>query len=368
MCIAALVLVYKRGALAPVAPLWAYAAVSLSNVVATTCQYEALRYVSFPVQTLGKCGKMIPVMVWGRLMMGKRYGNGDYAVAAAVTLGATCFLMGGDTLSAAAKHGKHSAADTSIYGLALMGGYLGFDGFTSTFQDKLFKGFAMETYNQMLWVTACSAALSALWLLGDDTMAAALAFVARHPEALRGILALSFSSAIGQLFILHTIREFGALIFATVMTSRQFLSILLSCLLFMHPLSAMQWAGTVTIFSGALAEGAGACAGGASLPAQRSTTKRRPSPGATGRRRRCTHPLGRRSRQRRRGARGSCCTWRRCPARPTRLLRGGWAESRQGSRGTHTEQNGPRWPRHVSEESQQVILAFGRNSSSTFVG
>ncbi|KAH7676874.1 UAA transporter protein [Dioscorea alata] len=29
----------------------------------TTCQYEALKYVSFPVQTLAKCAKMIPVMV-----------------------------------------------------------------------------------------------------------------------------------------------------------------------------------------------------------------------------------------------------------------------------------------------------------------
>lgn len=37
--------------------------------------------------------------------------------------------------------------------------------------------------------------------------------------------------------------------FATVMTSRQFLSILLSCLIFMHPLSAQQWLGTALIFS-----------------------------------------------------------------------------------------------------------------------
>jgi adenosine 3'-phospho 5'-phosphosulfate transporter B2 len=248
MSIAAAVLAYKRAGVAPVAPLPAYAAVSLSNVIATTCQYEALRYVSFPVQTLGKCGKMIPVMLWGRVILGRRYGASDYAVAAAVTAGATIFLLGGDLTSAAAsKHGKPSA-DTSMYGIALMAGYLGFDGFTSTFQDKLFKGYAMETYNQMLWVTACSALLSAAWLLGDSSMSEAIGFVTRHPEALRGIFTLSLSSAIGQLFILHTIREFGALIFATVMTSRQFLSILLSCVLFMHPLTPAQWLGTASIF------------------------------------------------------------------------------------------------------------------------
>lgn len=34
----------------PVAPPYNYAAVSVSNVVATFCQYEALKHVSFPMQ------------------------------------------------------------------------------------------------------------------------------------------------------------------------------------------------------------------------------------------------------------------------------------------------------------------------------
>ena len=46
----------------------------------------------------------------------------------------------------------------------------------------------------------------------------------------------------------HTIKTFGALLFATVMTTRQFISILLSCLLFAHPLTAGQWLGTVMVF------------------------------------------------------------------------------------------------------------------------
>ena len=65
-----------------VARWWEYCAVSLSNVVATTCQYEALKYVSFPVQTLGKCAKMIPVMIWGTLMMRRTYPAQKYLVRA----------------------------------------------------------------------------------------------------------------------------------------------------------------------------------------------------------------------------------------------------------------------------------------------
>ena len=70
--------------------------VSLSNVIASTCQYEALKHVSFVVQLrdgtrmarvyevvrlclgplwlrmLGKSFKTIPVMMWGMVVSGKR--------------------------------------------------------------------------------------------------------------------------------------------------------------------------------------------------------------------------------------------------------------------------------------------------------
>lgn len=62
-----------------------------------------------------------------------RPGPKDYLNAALITLGCTLFLMTGSVKS------KHASADSSMFGLMLMLGYLGFDGFTSTFQDKLFK-------------------------------------------------------------------------------------------------------------------------------------------------------------------------------------------------------------------------------------
>jgi adenosine 3'-phospho 5'-phosphosulfate transporter B2 len=244
MIVAAVVLALKRGLVSPVAPIYSYAAVSASNVVATTCQYEALKYVSFPVQTLGKCAKMIPVMIWGYAINGKTYKIADYLVACGVMTGCTLFAMYGETKSSSAE-----GPSTGIYGIALMLGYLGFDGFTSTFQDKLFKGYQMETYNQMLWVNFCSAVISSFWLFSDSSMGAAIQFIQNHPEALNDVLILSAASTCGQLCILYTIREFGALLFATIMTTRQFLSILLSCVIFMHPLTALQWLGTAMVFA-----------------------------------------------------------------------------------------------------------------------
>lgn len=256
--------VYGEG-IRPVAPLWNYCAVSLSNVVATFCQYEALKYVSFPVQTLGKCAKMIPVMMWGSLIMKKTYKPKDYVVAALITLGCTIFMLTGSVKSKASSHMEIGAA--GAFGVALMLGYLGFDGFTSTFQDRMFKGYSMTIYNQILYVTLCSSALSAFGahtkpcylmshhlrrvasdfptptsgLVTSGQFMLAIDFITRHPEALNSILLLSVAATTGQLFISYTIRCYGALLFATVMTTRQFLSILLSCALFMHPLSSGQW-------------------------------------------------------------------------------------------------------------------------------
>ncbi|XP_010515516.1 PREDICTED: UDP-galactose/UDP-glucose transporter 5-like isoform X2 [Camelina sativa] len=75
----------------PVAPVYKYCLISVTNILTTTCQYEALKYVSFPVQTLIKCAEMIHV--WGTLIMQKKYKGFDYLEAFLVTLGCSVFIL-----------------------------------------------------------------------------------------------------------------------------------------------------------------------------------------------------------------------------------------------------------------------------------
>ncbi|KAJ7550832.1 hypothetical protein O6H91_07G120600 [Diphasiastrum complanatum] len=156
--ITVILMLIQRKDIAPVAPLYKYSAVSLSNMLSTTCQYEALKYVSFPIQTLAKSAKMIPVMVWGMAIMQKKYRACDYLLAVSITAGCAVFLIYGemDKITALSKN------QSSLLGTLLMAGYLGFDGFTSTFQDKLFEGYNMDILNQILYVTVWSCALSVI--------------------------------------------------------------------------------------------------------------------------------------------------------------------------------------------------------------
>ncbi|GAX82727.1 hypothetical protein CEUSTIGMA_g10153.t1 [Chlamydomonas eustigma] len=232
--------------LIPAAPIQSYAAVSLSNVIATSCQYEALKYVSFAIQTLAKSAKAMPVMMWGSLYSGKRYKVADYAHASVITLGCTIFVTTGAVSS-------RVVLDRTDYSYLIAGGllmlfYLAVDGLTSTWQDSLFRQFNMGICDQVLFTTMFSTLLSLVATIATGQLSRAVSFILRNPEAVWWILALSLSSAVVQMIISYTIKRFGAVVFATIMTTRQFFSVLLSSVVFLTPLTYGQWVGVGIVF------------------------------------------------------------------------------------------------------------------------
>merc|ERR1719168_520460 len=223
------------------APLWKYLAISFSNVYASTCQYEALKYVSFPVQMLGKCFKMMPVMLWGMAVSGKRFSVTDWMIAFAVTGGVVEFLMTGPISS-------HSDQGSSTYGLMLLAGFLALDGFTSTFQEKLFKEHTTSKYNQMLYINLGSCVISSFTLVASGRLSSAVGFAATHPLFVQDAMSLSAAAVAGQWFIYSQVKEFGALVFAATMNVRQVVSILISYAKYGHSITALQIVGLVVIF------------------------------------------------------------------------------------------------------------------------
>jgi len=223
------------------APLWKYLAISFSSVYASTCQYEALKYVSFPVQMLGKSFKMMPVMLWGMAVSGKRYGLYDWTIAACVTGGVTEFLLSGP-ISSSQDDGS------STYGILLLGGFLALDGFTSTFQEKLFKEHVTSKYNQMLYINLGSCCISSFTLLASGRMSTAVGFALAHPGFAQDSLTLSAAAVSGQWFIYSQVKEFGALVFAMTMNVRQVCSILLSYAKYGHSITPAQVLGLFIVF------------------------------------------------------------------------------------------------------------------------
>ncbi|KAI8523890.1 hypothetical protein RHMOL_Rhmol13G0106900 [Rhododendron molle] len=184
----------SKKALDPVAPVYKYCLLSVSNIVTTTCQYEALKYVSFPVQTLAKCAKMIPVMIWSTAIMQKVYKANDYFLAFLVMIGCALFIL----YPATGDNSPYNRGrESTVWGASLMIGYLG---------DILTEGLNYTF-------------LTGLILQGDLLMA--IDFVGRHSDCFFDVALLSTVATASQFFISYTIRTFGALTFATIMTTRQ---------------------------------------------------------------------------------------------------------------------------------------------------
>jgi adenosine 3'-phospho 5'-phosphosulfate transporter B2 len=196
-------------------------------------QYEALKFVSFPTQVLGKASKVIPVMIMGKVVSGNKYSFFEWFIAFLLSVGVSLFLFG------TPQDTSKGADSTSFSGLILMMGYMLFDSFTSNWQGQLFKEYKMSSFQMMLGVNIFSTTFTLGSLLQQGKFFASIAFMLKYSEFMFHCVTLSICSAVGQLFIYYTMGQFGAVIFIIIMTTRQALAILLSCMIYGHPVTAI---------------------------------------------------------------------------------------------------------------------------------
>lgn len=227
------------------APLSDYASISLSNVIATSCQYEALKWLTFPTVTIGKCAKMLPVMLILNMRSGRRYSYDDFGIVAVVLTGCAVMISSGNVV---AKRSASADSDTPV-GFLLLITYLLFDAITSTYQERLFVKYDMSVYNQMIYINVTSATIAIFGLALSGGLRESFLFIGYYPAVLSDITMLSLSAVAGQFAITYTIQSFGALLYAGVMTTRQFFSVLASDIIFKHGLTGVQWAGALMVFS-----------------------------------------------------------------------------------------------------------------------
>jgi len=265
-------------------PIGAISVSGATQMLAMASSNEALRYVSYPTQVLGKSCKMVPVMLFGILIGGKfsEYGLSDYLQVIVVTVGVVVFNFG-----APVKHGKGGQAD-SAYGLSLIAFSLALDGATGGIQDRVKKsvkelntpkptgkdakpsdgkpagkGPSLSPFESMLYTNLSGAVVALIFCFATDQVASGPAFCQKSEEFVKALAAFSLCSAMGQCFIYYTIAEFSPLLLATVTTTRKIFSTLVS--VFRDPsnsLNEMQWAGCLLVFAGIIGEQVASAASG----------------------------------------------------------------------------------------------------------
>jgi len=226
-----------------IAPLHAFTPCALSNTLSSWSQYASLRYVSFPVQTVFKSSKIIPVMIMGKLLKGTTYPKSMYCEALAITVGVAIF-------SVFAQEAKRDSS-TEIMGLIYMLMYITFDCFTSQWQDKIYVTYGrqnVDPYQMMLGVNASAICITTAGLLLSGDFPKVYEFFVVNPNVLVYNVITAITSASGQLCIYYTIKEFGPIVFTIIMTVRQMISICISAYKFGHHISAKALVGAFIVF------------------------------------------------------------------------------------------------------------------------
>lgn len=226
------------------APLVAFTPCALSNTMSSWSQYASLKYVSFPVQTVFKSSKIIPVMIMGKVLKGAVYPWGQYVEAALITVGVAVFSVAS----------KVSNRDTStdVYGLVFLLLYICFDSFTSQWQDRVYSTYGRENvdpYQMMLGVNSSAIVITTVGLIATGDFPIVFEFLQANPHALTYNVITAITSASGQLCIFYTIKEFGPIVFTIIMTTRQMFSICISAIVFQHVISMKALVGAVIVFS-----------------------------------------------------------------------------------------------------------------------
>mmetsp|Transcript_16061 Transcript_16061/g.61242 ORF Transcript_16061/g.61242 Transcript_16061/m.61242 type:complete len:324 (-) Transcript_16061:1232-2203(-) len=235
-------------------PLSMFAKTGLSQVSAKALTSLALgKGVSFPVMTLAKSAKMVPVMIGSLVMNPKttRYPPRQYLQAALIILGTVVVSM--------AKK-KSSGGASSIPGLLCLLAALCCDGYTGGSQKALqqktkeLTGKPPTQYDLMFWINFFMTGIAIVLAFALGEVQPGVEFLMNNPEILRKIGVFAVCSAVGQNFIFYTIAKFDSLTCTTITTTRKIFSVLLSIFVNGHSLNTQGWAGIAIASLGILGE------------------------------------------------------------------------------------------------------------------
>lgn len=224
-------------------PLYKYSFSSFSNIMSSWCQYEALKFVSFPTQVICKASKTLAVILMGKLVSKKKYPIYEYVCAGLIFLGVSVFLLWNPQESE-----KNYTKETTLSGLFILAGYIVFDSFTSNWQGELYTTYHMSSYQCMLGTNIFSSLFTGVSLLLEGKLLINLFLCLEVPTLAFDVISMSIFSMTGQFFIFYCIETFGPVVFTIIMACRQVLSIIVSCLMFGHPLTAQSFLGALIVF------------------------------------------------------------------------------------------------------------------------
>nr|XP_019600954.1 PREDICTED: adenosine 3'-phospho 5'-phosphosulfate transporter 2 [Rhinolophus sinicus] len=199
----------------------------------------SLGYLNYPTQVIFKCCKLIPVMLGGVFIQGKRYNVADVSAAVCMSLGLIWFTLADSTI----------APNFNLTGVILISLALCADAVIGNVQEKAMKLHNASNSEMVLYSYSIGFVYILFGLTCTNGLAPAVTFCSKNLIRTYGYAFLfSLTGYFGISFVLALIKIFGALLAVTVTTGRKAMTIVLSFIFFAKPFTFQYiWSGLLVV-------------------------------------------------------------------------------------------------------------------------
>ncbi|XP_072008664.1 adenosine 3'-phospho 5'-phosphosulfate transporter 2 isoform X2 [Engystomops pustulosus] len=207
-------------------PAKTYMIIAVLTVGTMGLSNTSLGYLNYPTQVIFKCCKLIPVMIGGVFIQGKRYNAADVSAALCMSAGLIWFTLADSTV----------APNFNVTGVLLISLALCADAVIGNVQEKAMKLHNGSNSEMVLYSYSIGFVYILVGLAITSGLTPAISFCSKFPFQTYGYaFFFSLTGYFGISFVLALIKVFGALVAVTVTTGRKAMTIVLSFLFFAKP-------------------------------------------------------------------------------------------------------------------------------------
>uniref|UniRef100_A0A7E5A0V5 Adenosine 3'-phospho 5'-phosphosulfate transporter 2 n=1 Tax=Panagrellus redivivus TaxID=6233 RepID=A0A7E5A0V5_PANRE len=222
-------------------PIKVYLQLAFYTVATMGLSNAAIGYLNYPTQVIFKCCKLIPVLIGGIIIQGKRYGWLDGLSASLMSFGLILFSLADSQVS----------PNFDPRGYIMILGALVADAVIGNVQEKSMKKFGAQNTEVVFYSYSIGSIYIFIFLLLKWELFDAMSFFWNHPRETYGYgVIFSVLGYVGVNVVLTLVRTTGALTAVTVTTMRKAVTIILSFVFFEKPFtSTYLWAGLVVLIA-----------------------------------------------------------------------------------------------------------------------
>ncbi|KAJ1346347.1 flavodoxin-like fold protein, variant 2 [Parelaphostrongylus tenuis] len=220
-------------------PLKIYYLLAFFTVATMGLSNASVGYLNYPTQVIFKCCKLVPVLIGGIILQGKKYGLIDVTAAVLMSVGMIMFTLADSQVS----------PNFDPRGYIMISGALLADAVIGNLQEKNMKKYGGSSNEMVLYCYSLGAVYIFAYTIISGEFSSAFEFFLDNPRLTYGYgLIFALLGYFGVNVVLSLIKVCGAFVAVTVTTLRKALTIILSFILFSKPFTVdYVWAGLIIL-------------------------------------------------------------------------------------------------------------------------